>query len=193
MWPDTGAPAPTDDRASESIRGAIHLGPDRTESGDLAFGIRQLEDIAMRALSPAINDPTTAVHAIQQLSAILVPMAHHPLGVDKGYDEDGALRVTAPRGSFASYLELALGQVRRYGSTEPAVLIAVLRLLTDVAEHATDSVARSDEVRDQIERTRSAARLSDSRDIAQFEDAVAIAHQTLDLGRRPTEQDDVRE
>jgi uncharacterized membrane protein len=182
---DGDAPGADADELADAVHAGLYLGPDRTETGDVVFGLRQLVDIAARALSTGVNDPTTAREALQHLSAVLVLAADHPLGVDQGLDDDGQVRVTAPRPTFADHLEIAIGEVRRYGAAEPAVLLAVLALLTDVAERVADTTDRADAVRDQVERTRRLAELDDPADEDRVERAAAAVLRTLEHGHRP--------
>ncbi|MCZ9336275.1 DUF2254 domain-containing protein, partial [Streptomyces sp. TRM76130] len=76
-WPRTGRPFCPDTwaRLSERVSRAVRTGPERTELQDVAFGLRQLTDIAVKALSPGINDPTTAVHALSHSAALLCELA----------------------------------------------------------------------------------------------------------------------
>lgn len=182
---DDRPPGPDDEELAKAVHSGIHVGPDRTESGDLAFGLRQLEDIAARALSTGVNDPTTAQQALQQMSAVLVEVAHHPLGVDQAFDGEGRLRVAAPRPTFADHLDIAIDQVRRYGAEEPAVLLAILSLLTDVAERVADIADRAAVVRDQVERTLRAADVSDRAAAARVRGAAQVVLDTLQGGHRP--------
>lgn len=184
VWRPDGR-APVADEASRIVHRSIHLGGDRTESGDLAYGLRQLEDIAGRAMSTGVNDPTTAVQALGQLAAILTRMAHHPLGADTIRDPDGTLRAAAPRPTFAAHLELAVGQIRRYGRSELPVLLAIMHLLTDVAEQVADHGDRASVVRAQVERTMQLAELEDPEERDRLDDAATLARRTLELGHRP--------
>lgn len=58
----------------------VHLGPERTAAQDVGYGLRQLTDVANKALSPGINDPTTAIHALGHTSALLAELTHYELG-----------------------------------------------------------------------------------------------------------------
>jgi uncharacterized membrane protein len=122
---------------------AVQIGHERTQQGDVAFGIRQLVDVAVKALSPAINDPTTAVHAIGRLSGLLWTLAGRRLEPIVGHDADGTVRATVPSRSFAEYLDVACGQIRRNGASEPAVTTALLDMLTVVAGSADDADERA--------------------------------------------------
>ncbi|MBA4022885.1 MAG: DUF2254 domain-containing protein [Gordonia sp.] len=121
------------------VSGCVLIGHERTLQQDVAFGIRQLVDIAAKALSPAINDPYTAVQVIDQLATVLASLATRSLGpVVARLGTDGY--VTVPARDFGEYLDLACGQIRRYGAGEPAVAVALVRALTAVA-HCLDGEA----------------------------------------------------
>jgi uncharacterized membrane protein len=185
VWGEADASAVDANRADVLVHGGLHLGPDRTESQDLAFGLRQLQDIAARSLSPGVNDPTTAVQAIGQMAAVMAALARQPLGADLALDGDGAVRVVVPRPTFASHLDLAIGQSRCYGADEPDVLIALLQLLIDVGELVADHADRAEAVRRQIGRVVAAADLDDAGDLERVGAIAEVARRTLDRGMRP--------
>jgi uncharacterized membrane protein len=186
LWSTDDRLAPADPAdLARLIHGGLHLGSDRTEAGDLAFGIRQLADIAVRALSPGVNDPTTAVQAIEQLSAVLMGLTRHPLGADLIVDEDGTLRVAVPRPTFAAHLALAIDQIRSYGAGDTDVVVALLRLLTDLAEATADTADRSAAVEAQIDRIEAASDPGDRGDRARVDRALAVARTALRDGVRP--------
>lgn len=115
------------------VNGAIQVGFERTMQQDVAFGLRQLVDVAVKALSPAVNDPTTAVHAIGHLAHLLVRIEGTGAGRSRRRIHAEPLVVVRER-SFAELLELACGQIRRYGAGEPDVMVQLLRLLAAVAQ-----------------------------------------------------------
>lgn len=121
------------------LHDGVHIGNERTLQQDVAFSIRQLVDVAARALSPGINDPTTAVAAIGAMSTVLVELVGRRLDPKIATDEAGRVRVVVEQPTFGEILALACDQPRRYGRAEPAVLTEVLRLLTDLAEVTQDS------------------------------------------------------
>ncbi|WP_432486084.1 DUF2254 domain-containing protein [Kineococcus esterisolvens] len=135
------------DALAERVRGAVALGYERTIEQDSAFGFRQLTDIAVKALSPGINDPVTAAHCIGHTADLLVRLTGKQLGPTVHEDDDGAARAVVPDRDLRYYLDLVCGQVRRYGEHEPTVLAALLRMLRDVA-----TAARTDEHRAEVER-----------------------------------------
>ena len=126
-----------------AARNAVRIGFERTTEQDVAFGIRQLADIAVKALSPAINDPYTAIQAIEHLSVVLASLAGRRLGNQLLLDPDGVLRVVVPARNLADYLDLACGQVRRYGRAEPRVDRALLRILHSTGQFCRDDAGRS--------------------------------------------------
>jgi len=112
---------------------SIRIGYERTLEQDVAFGIRQLADVASKALSPAINDPYTANQAVDHLGTILAALTPRQHGPRAVRDAQGTVRLHIPARDFAYLVDLALGQVRRYGSNEPRVVRALLRVCRDLA------------------------------------------------------------
>ncbi|GAA2442327.1 DUF2254 domain-containing protein [Streptomyces macrosporus] len=156
--PSTGASAPYPDEAgaADLVEGLLVLGYERTLEQDVAFGFRQLEDIAVKAVSPGINDPQTACTAVGHMADLLVRVAGSRLGATVHEDRDGVGRAVVPDRDLRYYLDLACGQLRRYASAEPTVLGALLRMLRDlaVAVRAEEDVAEvrraADLVRDTV-------------------------------------------
>jgi uncharacterized membrane protein len=101
---------------------------------DAAFGIRQLVDIALRALSPGINDPTTAVQALDRIEWILRRLAvrRFPSGVMR--DEDGIPRVWVTWPSWSAHLQLATEEIARSATGHPVVARRLRSMLQAVAE-----------------------------------------------------------
>jgi uncharacterized membrane protein len=123
------------DATSLDVKGlleALTIGPERTLQQDTAFGFRQLVDIAERALSPGINDPTTAVQAIDQLHDLLRRLARRRFPSPYRMDEDGALRLLCPRPDWNAHLRLALDEVRQYGEGSIQVTRRLRFLLEDL-------------------------------------------------------------
>lgn len=109
---------PTRPSAAEARRltRAVCLGPSRHIDHDPAYGLRILVDVAIRALSPAVNDPTTAVQALDQIESALLRIATHPLGTAVIHDHDGTPRLTIPRPNWTALLDLALAEITQYGA-----------------------------------------------------------------------------
>jgi uncharacterized membrane protein len=129
VWPASAAPG-----LLEALEESVLIGPERTLQMDVGFGMRQLVDIALKALSPAVNDPYTGVMVVDRLTSALCALNGHDLGDDLRTDQDGELRVAMPRPRFEDYLNLCCDQIRRYGAGDPQVLRSLLRMLRRVAE-----------------------------------------------------------
>ncbi|MFP3712120.1 DUF2254 domain-containing protein [Puerhibacterium sp. TATVAM-FAB25] len=130
---DRGDAAGVDPDLLAALAGTVDIGHERTIEQDAGFGFRQLADIAVKALSPGINDPVTAAHAVGHMAELLVALTHCRLGPTLHVDDAGTGRAVVPDRDFRYYLDIACGQVRRYGRREPTVLIALLQLCRDVA------------------------------------------------------------
>ncbi len=130
-----GKPLDADQRAElqRAIGGSLVTGYERSAADDVSFGVRQLTDVAVKALSPGINDPTTAVHAVGYLSALLGELAERQLGPRALHDDDGVLRVVVRQPDFAELLAEALTQPRVYGSGDPDLCARLYRLLAELA------------------------------------------------------------
>ena len=135
------------------VAAGVRVGFERTAAQDVAFGLRQLVDVAVKALSPGINDPTTAIHALGHVAALLCEAVGHDLGPRVLCDEAGRARVVLQRPDLAILLELAVAQPRRYGCADPDVLVRLLTLLREVAWHTRTGAQRS-AVEEQLQRTR---------------------------------------
>jgi uncharacterized membrane protein len=109
---------------------------------DIAFGIRQQIDIGCKALSPAINDPYTAVQAIDHLAVVCCDLAVRPLGTKIITGPGGSGRVVIPGNNFADYIFFIGGLFGRYDSSDLVVMLALLRLFETVVEVLPPGSAR---------------------------------------------------
>jgi uncharacterized membrane protein len=127
----------TSERAAHLLA-TFDIGPTRTMQQDVEFGVIQIVDIALRAMSPAINDPSTAISCIDQLSRILIrwvgraPPALHLFGPPH------VLRLVVPSISLDGLLDTAFEQIRHYGAADVAVSLRLLRAYGDIAFVAQD-------------------------------------------------------
>lgn len=112
------------------------LGPHRSLTQDAEYGFHQLVEIAVRALSPGINDPFTAMSCLDRLGAVLCRLTGKRFPSAYRYDDEGTLRVVAETPTFAEFLDSALNQIRHNAASSPAVLIRLLEVVTRVAESA---------------------------------------------------------
>ena len=120
----------------------IVIKSERVIERDVAFGIRQLVDIAIKAIGPSINDPYTATQAVQHLSVILVELTNRNLSDQELADPGGIARVFVPVSGFDTYLQLVCSHVRQEAAGRPRVMVALLRLLEDVAATTDDPIHR---------------------------------------------------
>ncbi|MGI8451935.1 MAG: DUF2254 domain-containing protein [Streptosporangiaceae bacterium] len=129
---DGGGPGPGQTR----MLAEVAQDTERTMEQDLAFGFRQLVDIAERALSPSTNDPTTACQALDVLHDLLRRLAgrHVPSGRLRGVD--GSLRLIVPQYSFADFTDLAVQEIWRYGSDAAQVPGRISAMLEDLSAAA---------------------------------------------------------
>ena len=128
---------------SREFRGVFDIGPTRTLQQDVEFGVLQIVDIALRAISPAVNDPTSAISCIDQLSRILIRFASRDPVESLFFDPPGVARVSLPWISFAGLLNSAFEQIRLYAKGDVAVSLRLLRALCDVASTTQNSGYRN--------------------------------------------------
>jgi uncharacterized membrane protein len=117
----------------EEMRSCFMLGSKRTPIQDSEFAIHQLVEIAVRALSPGINDPYTAITCVDKLSAFLCTLAQRTLPSAQHFDSDGVLRILTKTIEFASLGEAAFNQIRQYGKDSIAVTVRLLDSLYRIA------------------------------------------------------------
>lgn len=131
-----------DEEKKSDLRDAFDLGPSRTLQQDVEFGILQIVDIALKAISPAVNDPTTAITSIDQLSRILIHFLSKQPPSSLLFDPPGVLRVHVPWAGFPHLLNSAFEQIRMYSLSDVAVSLRMLRALGDIASTTEDSGER---------------------------------------------------
>jgi uncharacterized membrane protein len=122
----------------EALRAAFDVGPSRTLQQDIEFGVLQIVDIALKAISPAVNDPTTAISCVDQLSRILIRVASREPAESRLYDPPGVLRVFIPWLGFERLLDSAFEQIRMYSKSDVSVSLRILRALSDIATTTKD-------------------------------------------------------
>ncbi len=120
------------EKLSEEVNAAVTAGFERTKVQDVGFGFRQLVDVAARALSPGVNDPTTAVHVIGHLSVLLCRLAGRNPGTRNLTDDNRRVRVVLALPTLPDLLELAMNQPRQYGTADPLVAERLLELLQEL-------------------------------------------------------------
>jgi uncharacterized membrane protein len=147
---DAGQPV-----AAAEVAAAVNFGRGRTLYQDPAFGLRQLADIAAQALSPAVNQPTTAVLVIDSLEDVLLQIARGPRHSGCYTDRDGTVRLVKPLPGWEECLDLAFTEITVYGATSPQVarrLLAAYAALEAAADPARRAglTARREELSRQL-------------------------------------------
>jgi uncharacterized membrane protein len=117
------------DASDAAVLGALVTGQERTFGQDPLFAFRLLADIGLRALSPAVNDPATAVQVLDTIQSLLVPLVTRDLDVAEVADGAGAVKVVLALPSWDDYLRIALDDLIEAGSRSPMVLLRARALL----------------------------------------------------------------
>lgn len=135
-------PAVPEDRLAEITDGArrrVQLGSTRTMGDDSGYGVRQLVDVALRALSPGINDPTTAQDAIFHLGTVLADRLSSP-PVPTAYCDDHDRHLLTPHALTDDDLaDLSLAELRRMTANMPTVAVYLLQMIALVVDAATEN------------------------------------------------------
>lgn len=123
----------------KQINNAFLLGKERTEQQDVEFPINQLVEIALRALSPAVNDPFTAIRCVDRLGAGLSGLVQRNFPSPYRYDDNRKLRVIVEPFTFEQIVGQAFNQIRQYAQSDAAVTIRLLEAIALIATH-TDNL-----------------------------------------------------
>lgn len=130
------------DRISDELKlmllQAVDIGPTRNMQQDVEFGIVQIVDIGLRALSPAVNDPTTAISCVDQLTSILIRWLSRSPPQSRFYAPSHVLRVIIHQAHIDGLLDLAFEQIRHYASADAAVSLRLMRAFCDIASVTAD-------------------------------------------------------
>ncbi len=126
----------------KELRACVHLDEQRTFEQDPKYALRLLVDVAIKALSPAINDPTMAVQAIDQIEDLLRRLAKCDLEASRAYDDNGVLRVIYRMPTWEDYLALAFDEIRQFGSTSIQVMRRLRAALAELGECASAEHAK---------------------------------------------------
>lgn len=142
------------DAASDEIRGKIEaclfLGSERASIQDVETSIRQLVEVALRALSPSVSDPFTAMAVIDRLTTSLAKVMRHGAPQSVWADADGTVRLLTPDSTFSDIVEEAFRQIRQQAQDQPAVLIRLVESLGQLEalanEHQRPALERQIEI-----------------------------------------------
>lgn len=138
------------------IQECFILGRWRTGEQDPEYWIHQLVEVAVRALSPGVNDPYTAVTCVDWLGAILCSISDEPLPSSRRYDAEGQLRLVGDAIAFAGLVEAAFDQIRQSAGSTPAVSLRLLETLANIGRHVR-MADRRPPIREQADMTYRAA------------------------------------
>ena len=129
VWPADAL----DERVVRAVREAFVLGPERTPEQDVEYGLVELSDIAVKALSPGINDPTTAMQSIDRLTQVLAALGSRRDRALRRASPDGTVRLLVRDTPFERAAGLAFDQIRHFGADNPAIAKKLLEALADLA------------------------------------------------------------
>jgi len=131
----TLSPPPDDpERLDKVARGAVSVGDTRSLQQDVSFGLRQMADVALKALSPGINDPTTAQDAIFHCAAVLAELLRRDAPPRVRTGDDGRRLVVSRQPTHDELIRLAFAETRRAAADQPTVCIYLLEALALLRE-----------------------------------------------------------
>jgi len=126
-------------KLTKQINDVFILGKERSEQQDIEFPIDQLVEIALRALSPGINDPFTAIRCVDRLGAGLSRLAQKDFPSPYRYDKDNKLRAIAFGVTFEGLVDSAFNPIRQYARSDASVTIRLLEAIANIATHTSNS------------------------------------------------------
>ncbi len=135
-----------------SFLGAFLLGGERTPTQDIRYQFQQLTDVVVRALSPGINDPFTAINGIDELASSLSHLARQPRAAERRSDDSGRLRLVVPRPTLDEILDSTVGHIAIYAAADRFVMAGLHRVLDAVEPHLSgdDEKARLEALRGEL-------------------------------------------
>lgn len=171
---------PPEEEFLEDLRAAFSISRHRTLQQDSAFGIRQIVDIALRALSPSVNDTTTAVMCVDYLTAILARLAERDVPSSHRFEE-GELRLIAIGPTFAGLVAASFDQIRVSATGNVGIMLRMLGAIQTIAG-LTSSPSRRRALRDQVQWLAELAERSieSPHDRARFESRLARVREALE-------------
>jgi uncharacterized membrane protein len=172
--------APMPDALADDLRKTVVIGPERTSTQDLEYSVRQLVEIAVRALSPGINDPFTALAVVNRLGAALECAAGHLDPPSLHADDKGVVRVRAHVTNFVGLLDASFDQIRQAATGNAAVLIQMSDTIGQLGAVVEDPVRRAGLLAHLQKIERAARRsLPDPADLSDFADSANAARKRL--------------
>ena len=144
--PDAAAREQAGAAAEELVRSAIVIGDTRTLQQDVSYGVRQIADVALKALSPGVNDPTTAQDAMFHLASVLEEILRRDPPARRRLGDDGRVLVRGQALTHAEAIDLAFDEVRLAAASQPTVLVYLLEILEQLVVAIGDRGDRRDAV-----------------------------------------------
>ena len=132
----------TDDELANAIQDSFYFGPRRTLTQDIEFAVDQLVEIAVRALSPGVNDPFTAINCVDRLGAALSTLTQREIPTCHRNDDEDKLRVVADVSTVAGIVNATFDQIRQAARTDTAVTLRLLETIDAVARYTSNSEFR---------------------------------------------------
>ena len=172
LWPGEAASQGVD----AAINATFLLGLQRTLIQDVTFGINELVELAVRALSPAINDPFTAMTCLDWLGTALCRLCTRSFPPPVRYDDHGQARLLMPALTFTKLTDAAFNMIREYGRTNTAVTLRLLDTILVVAQCACTEEQRTALLRHATEVERGSA---SGLPAATDHQAVTVRYQTV--------------
>jgi len=130
------------DEIRDALQAKFIFGAKRTPTQDLRFQINQLVEVAMRALSPGVNDPFTAMNCMDWLQSALENLSERELPDAHRYDDDHNLRIVAESTTFDSFASLVFDQLRPYVATDRNAAIHMVEMIASIASHVSTDLHR---------------------------------------------------
>jgi len=131
-----------DPEVLKEVREVFAFGRSRSLQQDAEFGILQLVEVAVRALSTGINDPFTAMNCVDRISSLLCRLSGRAFPEAERFDDDGRLRIVLDTSSFTGFVDSAFNQIRQNAGDSVAVLIRMLEGLETIGTQASTSEQR---------------------------------------------------
>jgi uncharacterized membrane protein len=140
----------------EGLEDAVIVGTERTTYSDVEFGLQKIAEVALRAVSPGINDPNTAIQCINYLSVCLSAASHLNGSIKAISDDEGRMKVLIPHQSFEGLLNTSFRQISHYGRDDFSVLQAIFKALEEIGSGSGPAIRKSldkfaDYLKEQVE------------------------------------------
>jgi len=166
----------TNEDMARRVQACLMLGGERASVQDLETSIRQLVEVALRALSPSISDPFTATAVVDRLTMSLAKIMRRGPAQCVWTDEDGTVRLLAPRSTFAETVEESFRQIRQHGHDEPAVLIRLVESLGQLLTLANEDQRPVLEKQIEIVLETGRRNITQKQDLETLEGRAKLAH-----------------